>query len=136
MQLKNLIVDSRTVSIDFPGLEGFSLDLAYMNKESLYKLRDKCNVTKFDRKTHQATQELDMKLFNKLFTEAVIKGWKGFKYKYVEEFLLIDMSNVDPETEMPFSVESALVLMENSKTFDAWIGEAVNDLETFRTKSA
>lgn len=136
MNLKNLIVDSRVVDVDFPGLEGFSVQLAYMSKERMYKLRDKCMVTKFDRKSHVVTPEMDMELFNKLFTEAVIKGWKGFKYKYLEDFILIDSENINLEDELPFSVENALLIMQNSKSFDTWIGEVINDLDTFRTRPA
>ena len=35
---------------------------------------------------------------------------------------------------MEFSVENALVLVENSTEFDNWLNEVVFDLENFRSK--
>ena len=47
---------------------------------------------------------------------------------------LVDLKDQDPTKEMEFSVENALVLVENSTEFDNWLNEVVFDLENFRSK--
>lgn len=136
MNLKNLIVDSRIVSVDFPGLEGLSIDVAYLNKETLVKMQKKCTTSKFNRKRGGVEQELDFKLFNKEFAKAAVKGWKGFKYKYLESFTVVDLSNVDPEDVLEYSEDNALFLLESSNDFDSWLNEVLSDLDTFRGKPA
>jgi hypothetical protein len=41
VSLKSLLTPSKTVAVDFPGLEGFSIKLTYLAREELLKLRNK-----------------------------------------------------------------------------------------------
>ena len=49
VSLASLMTPSKTVSIDFPGYSGMKVDLCYLAREELLKLRKKCLSTKFDR---------------------------------------------------------------------------------------
>ena len=98
-------------------------------------MRKRCVSTKFDRKTRQPEEVLDEEKFVKEFTNATIKGWKGFKLKYLEDLLLVDLGKNDPETELPYDAEQAEVLVQNSTEFDTWINEVVFDLDNFRARS-
>jgi len=122
---------SKTVSIDFPGFSGFSVQLTYLAREELLKLRKKCLTTKFNKKTHQPEEQLDEDAFLVEYVGAVIKGWSGLKYRYLEELLLVDTSELDPEDTLPFTRENAELLMRNSSSFDSWVTETVGDLENF-----
>ena len=77
MDLKKLMVDTKAVWVDFPGLDGFSVEVVNLSIKQLTGLRKKCTTTKFDRKTRQAVEELDEDKFVTEFTGAVIKNWKG-----------------------------------------------------------
>ena len=59
ISLASLMTPSKTVSIDFPGYKGFTVDLTYLAREELLKLRKKCVSTKFNKKTHQPEEILD-----------------------------------------------------------------------------
>ena len=131
VSLASLMTPSKTVAIDFPGYAGMSVDLCYLAREELVKLRKKCVTTKFNKKTRQPEEELDEDKFLVEYCKAVIKGWKGFKYRYLEELLLVDVSALDPEDELPFTQENAELLMKNSSNFDTWVTETVSDLENF-----
>jgi len=131
VSLSSLMTPSKTVTVDFPGYKGFSVDLCYLAREELVKLRKKCLSTKFDKKTHRPLEELDEDRFLVEYCKAVIKSWSGLKYRYLEEFLLVDVSSLDPEDELPFSQENAELLMKNSNSFDSWVTETVSDLENF-----
>ena len=135
MELKSLLVDSKTAWVEFPGMEGFEVELANLSRKELVNLRKKCTTNKFDRKTRAFNEELDEGKFLSEFTKAVVKGWKGLKLKYLEDILLVDLSGQDPEKEMDYSYENAKVLVENSAEFDNWLNEVVFDLENFRSGS-
>ena len=108
-----------------------SVDLCYLAREELIKLRKKCITTKWNKKTHQAEEELDDDKFLVEYTKAVIKGWSGLKYRYLEELLLVDIGELDPDSELPFTLENAELLMKNATSFDTWVTETVGDLENF-----
>ena len=131
VSLATLMTPSKTVSIDFPDMDGFSVDLCYLARDELLKLRTRCLKQKFNKKTRAFEEALDEDRFLEVYVKEVIKGWKGFKYKYLEEILLVDIGDLDPEDELKFNQENAELLMKNSPDFDTWVTESVGDLENF-----
>lgn len=131
VSLASLMTPSKTVGIDFPGYTGMEVQLTYLGRDEMLKLRKKCVTTKFDKKTRQPQEELDEDKFVVEYCKAVIKGWSGLKYRYLEELLLVDVGDLDPEDNLPYTQENAELLMKNSNTFDTWVTEAVGDLENF-----
>ena len=131
VSLASLMTPSKTVSIKFPGYTGMSVDLCYLAREELVKLRKKCITTKWNKKTHQPEEELDDEKFVSENTKAVVKGWKGLKYRYLEELLLVDIADLDPEDQLPYTIENAELLMKNATAFEGWVTETVGDLENF-----
>jgi hypothetical protein len=133
MELKSLLVDSKTTWVEFPGLDGFEVELANLSRKELVALRKRCTTNKFNRKTRAFEESLDDDKFVKEFTEATVKGWKGLKLKYLEDLVLVDLSGQDAESMLDWDMENALQLVENSSEFDNWLNEVVFDLENFRT---
>jgi hypothetical protein len=131
VSLASLLTPSKTVSIDFPGYKGFKLDICYLGRDELLKLRKKCVSTKFNKRTHQPEETLDEDKFLEEYVSAVIKGWSGLKFSYLEEFLLVDISKQNPDDELPFTQDNAELLMRNSNSFDSWITDTVSNLENF-----
>ena len=134
MELKSLLVDSKTTWVEFPGLEGFEVELANLSRKELTNLRKKCTINKFNRKTRQFEDELNDEKFVVEFTRSTVKNWKGLKLEYLQDLLLVDLKDQNPEHEMEFTEANAQVLVENSTEFDNWLNEVVFDLENFRTK--
>jgi hypothetical protein len=131
ISLASLMTPSKTVGIDFPGYTGMSVELCYLGREELVKLRKKCVSTKFSKKTRQPEEILDEERFLTEYCKGVIKGWSGLKYRYLEELLLVDISALDPNDELVYTQENAELLMKNSTDFDTWVTETVSDLENF-----
>ena len=131
VSLASLMTPSKTVSIDFPGFSGMKVSLCYLAREELIKLRKRCLITKFNRKSRQPEEELDEEKFLTEYCKAVIKGWKGLKFRYLEELLLVDISGQDPDDELAYTQENAELLMKNANEFDTWVTETVGDLENF-----
>ena len=134
MELKSLLVDSKTTWVEFPGLKGFEVELANLSRKELVALRKKCTSNKFNRKTRAFEESLDDEKFVIEFTQSTVKGWKGLQLGYLEDLLLVDLKGNDPEKELEFSEENAQSLVENSTEFDNWLNEVVFDLDNFRSK--
>jgi len=134
MELKSLLVDSKTTWVEFPGLDGFEVELANLSRKELVNLRKKCTQNKFNRKTRQFEEQLDDDKFVIEFTQSTVKGWRGLKLKYLEDLVLVDLKGQNTETELDYSDENAKELVENSSEFDNWLNEVVFDLDNFRTE--
>ena len=135
MDLKQLMVDTKAVWIDFPGLPGFEIEVANLSRKELTGLRKKCTIQKFDRKTRAAVETLDEDKFVTHFSRACIKNWKGLTLEHLETLLLIDIGAKDPKSELAFSEDNAETLVSSSTEFDTWLNEVVFDLDNFRTGS-
>ena len=131
VSLKSLLTPSKTVSVDFPGTEGFTVKLTYLAREELLKLRNRSVHQKFNKKTRAYEEQLDNDKFLTEYCKAIIKGWTGLKYKYLEELLLVDISQLEPEDFLVWNNENAELLMKNSSDFDEWVSETVGELENF-----
>lgn len=135
MKLTDLMVDTKSAWVEFPGCDGFEVEIVNLSRKELIALRKRCVSTKFDRKTRQPEEVLDEDKFIREFTQATIKDWKGFKLKFLEDLLLVDLKKHDPSNELPYDQEQAQVLVQNSTEFDNWINEVVFDLDNFRAGS-
>ena len=131
ISLASLMTPSKTVTLEFPGFNDVTVDLCYLAREELLKLRKKCVTTKFSKKTRQPEETLDEEKFLIEYCKAVIKNWSGFKYSYLEELLLVDVSAFDPDDTLTFTRDNAEALMRNSNIFDTWVTETVSELENF-----
>ena len=134
MELKKLMVDTKSIWIDFPGLENFQIEVSNLSRKELTGLRIRCTSNKFDRKSRQIVENLDEDKFVKEFAKATIQNWKGLTIAHLETLLLIDTDNQDPAAEVEYSEENGEILVTNSTEFDTWLNEVVFDLENFRSK--
>lgn len=132
MQLKNLMVDTKSAWISYDGLEGFEVEVANISREKLTQLRKSCVETKFNRQ-RIPLEELNEAKFVRAFTDQAIKGWKGLKLSYLETLMLVDVSSEDPNAELPYDQDNAELLVKNSADFDSWLNEVVFDLDNFRS---
>jgi hypothetical protein len=133
LSLKTLLVPSKSVEVEYPGMPGFTLQLSFLSREILLNIRKKSTKTTF--KNRQPQEEFDEDLFIQLYTENAVKGWSGFKLKYLEQLAPVDLAGQDLEDFLEFTNENALYLMKNSSNFDAFISEQVSDLANFSNGS-
>jgi len=129
--LKKLLVPSKPLEVEYPGMPEFKIQLAFLSRETLQSIRKKATKTTF--KNRQPVDELNDDLFLELYVKSSIKGWSGLKLKYVEQLAPIDTTGQDLEAELEYNEENALQLMKNSTNFDAFISEQVTDLGNFST---
>jgi len=131
VSLASLMTPSKTVTMDYPGIDGFTVDITYLAREELLKLRNRCLKQRFNKKTRQFEEELNDDRFLTEYVKGVIQSWSGLKYSRLEELLLVDVSHLSPDDELSYSQENAELLMKNAPDFDTWVTETVSDLENF-----
>lgn len=137
ISLQSLLTPEKVVEVDYPGFDGFKLKIAFLSREEIVKIRKKCTLTKFDKKSRQPVDELDEELFLKTYVSAILKGWKGLKYRYLQELMLVDLTSVeDVEAELEYTQENALVLMKNSQELDSFVTEITSSLTNFMKYSS
>ena len=129
LSLKSLLVPSKAVEVEFPGMPGFVINIAFLSRETLINIRKKATKTTF--KNRQPQEELDDELFLKLYVENAVKSWRGLKISYLEQLAPVDVSALDPNSELGYTSENALYLMKNSTNFDSFVSEQVSDLGNF-----
>jgi hypothetical protein len=134
LSLKSLLVPSKSVEVEYPGMPGFVVDLAFLSRETLLNIRKKSTKTTF--KNRQAGEEFNEDLFLQLYVENAVKGWKGFKLAYLEQLAPVDLTGQDLDSELEYTAENALYLMKNSSNFDGFISEQVADLGNFSKSSS
>lgn len=129
LSLKTLLVPSKSVDVEYPGLPGFVVSVTFLSRETMQTMRKKATKTTY--KKHQPVEEIDDNLFLELYVKATISGWKGLKLKHLEQLAPVDLSGQDMEAELEYSEENALYLIKNSSAFDAFVNEQVTDLGKF-----
>lgn len=132
MKLKDLLVDTKTVWVDFEGVDGFSVELAYIPRTEMTKIVKDCQTTKMSRSTRQLETELNQEKFLSTFVERAIKGWKGLTLETLSEFVPIQYEEEDAKKELDFDLDNAVFLIKQSQLFDDWVNEKINDIDTFR----
>jgi hypothetical protein len=129
LSLKTLLVPSKEIEVEYPGMPGFVVSVSFLSRETLQNIRKKATKTTF--KNRQPVEELNDDLFLELYVRASVKGWKGLSIKYLEQLAPVDVSGMKETDELDYSDENALYLMKASSNFDAFISEQVTDLGNF-----
>ena len=131
LSLKSLLVPSKSVEVEYPGMPGFKLQLAFLSRETLLNIRKKSTKTSF--KNRQAQEDFNEDLFLQLYVDASVKGWSGLKLAYLEQLAPVDLTGHEKDAELEFSEDNTLYLMKNSTNFDSFVSEQVTDLGNFST---
>lgn len=129
ISLKTLLVPSKDIQVEYPGMPGFVVSISFLSRETLQSIRKKSTKTTF--KKNQPIEELNDELFLELYVKSAIKGWSGFKISYLEQLAPINTEGLNADDELEYSEENALFLMKNSAPFDSFISEQVSDLANF-----
>ena len=89
-KIKNLIAKETTSWVEFPDIEDFKIELVYLNREDLMKIRNRSLTFKFNKRTRQREEEIDNDKFLEAYAEKAIKTGKDLKLNiYLFFFLLI-----------------------------------------------
>jgi len=133
-KIKNLIAKETTTWVEFPDIDGFEINLRFLGREDLMKIRNASLTYKFNKRTRQREEEVDNDKFLEHYAEKAIAGWKGLKVKHLPILLPVDISSMDANEEVEYSIDDAIELLKNSTIFDQFITDSMNDFEQFSKK--
>ena len=91
-KIKKMMAEQTSVWVDYPDIEGFSVNLKYLTREDLMKIRNASLTYKFNKRTRQREEEVDNDKFLEAYAERAIKGWRGLKVKHLPILLPVDIS--------------------------------------------
>ena len=75
VSIGSLLTASKTLSMEYPDFEGWTVELTYLSREELMKVRNRCLKQKFKKKTRQFEDDLDEDRCLTEYVKGVIKGW-------------------------------------------------------------
>lgn len=134
LSLKTLLVPSKDVTIEYPGMPDFKVKLCYLSRDTLVQIRKKATTQK--RVKGEMVEEVNDEIFLELYVKAVVKGWEGFKFKYLSLLAPVNLDQLNADDSLAFSEDNALFLMKNSSEFDSWVGAQVSDLANFQNNKS
>ena len=129
------MVTEKVTEVDFPDIDGFKVQLCYVGRDRMMKIRNQALVYKFNKRTRQREEEVDNDKFLEAYADAVIKGWSGLTVRGLATLLPIDTANADPKELVDYSADDALLLLKNSTIFDQFVTDALNNFEVFERES-
>jgi hypothetical protein len=133
-KLKSLLVKDTSTWVEFPDIPDFKVNLRFVSREDLLKIRSASLTYKFNKRTRQREEEVDSVKFLEQYAERAIADWKGLKAKHLPLLLPVDISSMNPEETVEFTAEDAIELLRNSPVFDQFVTDTLNDFEQFSTK--
>lgn len=133
-KIKNMIAEQSSIWVEYPDIDGFEVNLAYLTREDLMKIRNASLTFKFNKRTRQREEEIDNDRFLENYAEKAIISWKGLKVKHMPALMPVDISGMDANEEIEYSNEDAIELLKNSTVFDQFITDTMNDFEQFSKK--
>ena len=131
-----MLVKETSTWVEFPDIPGFEVNLRYITREDLLKIRNASLTYKFNKRTRQKEEEVDSDKFITNYAEKAIAGWRGLKIKHLPQLLPADVSGLNGNEVIEYSEEEAVELLKNSTIFDQFVSDTLNDFEQFsRTKA-
>ena len=131
-----MIAEQSSVWVEYPDIDGFKVNLQYLTREDLMKIRNASLTYKFNKRTRQREEEIDNDRFLENYAEKAIVGWKGLKVKHMPALMPVDISGMDGDENIDYSSEDAIELLKSSTVFDQFITDTMNDFEQFSKKKA
>jgi len=111
--------------------------LNYIDKAEMTRLNGQFTKQKFNPKSHQKEEDLDIEGLRKRICEIGVCGWSGVTPRWLSTIMPVDMSSVEnPDEEIPFSLEELEELTTTAYGLDGWIFENVRNGENFNKNQA
>lgn len=135
-KIKSMLVKETSTWVEYPDIEGFEVNLRYLTREDLLKIRNASLTYKFNKRTRQKEEEVDSAKFIELYAEKAIAGWRGLKIKHLPLLVPVDITGMNPNETVEYTEEDAVEMLKNSTTFDQFVSDTLNDFEQFSRKKA
>lgn len=130
------MVKEKVTSVEFPDIEDFFVDICYINKEKMAKLRTQCLENRYNKRSRQTEEIVNQDKFIELYTSTIVRGWRGLTMRKLAQLLPIEVDPKDLDVEVPYDKEDALALIQNSTMFDQFVSDTLNNFDVFEKEKA
>lgn len=130
INLKDIALDTKQITIAYPGLPHFKLKVNYVSRKLSKKILEAAQENQFVNGIAVKVQNDDK--FAEEFVKVAIAGWEGLTVADVEKLMLIEVPEDRLEDKVEFSIDNAMMLVRNSSAFETWMNSTVFHLDTFR----
>lgn len=134
--IKNLMINDKIIEVEFPDSDGFFVNLAYLSRDKLVKIRNRSLVVKFNKRSRQREEEVDNEKFLEEYARETIKDWRGLTIRELARIMPIETANANLDQQVPYTEEDALALLQGSPIFDQFVTDCMNDFELFERDKA
>ena len=136
MNLVDLIDEDQEAWVSAPVDPRFEIKIKFASKDTIQRMHKNATVSKYDTKLRQRFDEVDDKHFVQNFVQECVLDWKGLTVGVLRKMIPLKKGDLDDDTEVEFSHQSALELIDKDTTdLGVWLLEAVRDLENFSKKT-
>lgn len=131
VNIKDLMLEvPKTIVVHY--IDDFYIELKYLPRSELSKIFEESKKIVWDKRDHTKKEEIDVDAFYKKMIDRVLVGWRGLKASTLAK--LIPIKITDPDIEIEFTPENALILLQNAYDFDMFIQRIVTDIEKFNAE--
>jgi hypothetical protein len=130
------MISDKIIEVEFPDSNGFFVNLAYLSRDKLVKIRNRSLVVKFNKRSRQREEEVDNEKFLEEYSREVIKGWRGLTIRELARIMPIETAGSNLDKEVPYTEEDALALLQGSPIFDQFVTDCMNDFELFEREKS
>jgi len=121
-----------TVWAEFDVVEGFEVEVAFVGREEMQKLYNKCTKRQYSRQTRRVEDVTNRDKLLKLWADRAIKSWKGLTLKKLQRLLPIELSSdIDPNSAVECTLENKVALLKHNAEFDDFVLAIATDSEVF-----
>jgi len=135
-KIKSMLIKETSTWVEYPDIDGFEVNLRYLTREDLLKIRNASLTYKFNKRTRQKEEAVDSAKFIEHYAEKAIAGWRGLKIKHLPQLLPVDVTGMNPNEVVEYTDEDAVEMLKNSTTFDQFVSDTLNDFEQFSRSKA
>lgn len=129
--LKDLKLNKNKVSVPYPGIRTFVVELAFIPRDEIAAMREKHLTISFNRLSKAKEETVDVDKFMADYISKAVVGWKGLTYEVIQKLVPAEIDESVLAQEIPFTTEDALWLVKNSSEFDSFISDSMGQAELF-----
>jgi len=123
----------RTGSFLNPDIKGFHVEIAYASKFVLNQIREVAREIHGNARSGQKEERLNEEKLRNEYARQIIRDWKGLTPEKLKEILPgVEFGKDVANTQIPFSHDVAVALLEASLEFEAWVIDIATEVKNFK----
>jgi hypothetical protein len=102
------------------------LEVCFMSKARFKVLTERCSTIRYDEATRKHVPQIDTKKIAGAYVREAVSNWRGVTPKGLGSIIPVNLENLTPEqqeSQIPFSIEQLVFLVETAFEMDTFIQE-------------